>query len=311
MCKKCKDTPPPQFSILIKATYTATAALSKKVAHESALSTKFSYHVANGKNKKTETATSYLYVTLDTPEAGTELYHTVVHIGCSAALGESESNKVFEKIWSKFSGTDICISKVKIDSGAIADDPAGKLYYYGIDATVPPGYVYNANIVPLGEPANTYTVARKEWTASTQDILQYCDGRCGAWQSFFLDIVRIHKINATAANIYVNTNRAVQILCVKENAGKHHGTNPKERSWGDHAIILLRSNETYYDTSYGQDYGSDKVEAARIFVTGSVNQFYGVHNTSTTPPIRILGWYSSVRPNRVLFEFNDEDDGND
>jgi hypothetical protein len=169
MCKKCKDTPPPQFSILIKVTYTATAALSKKIAHESALSTKFSYHASGGEDK-TETATSYLYVTLDTPKAGVELYHTVVHIGCSAASGETTADKVFEKIWSKFSGTDICISKVKIDSGAIADDPAGKLYYYGISTTAPAGWT--PIHVPPGTTTNTYTVARREDTQASKGLLE-------------------------------------------------------------------------------------------------------------------------------------------
>jgi hypothetical protein len=290
----------------VKGTYTAKDTLQKKVAYESALSTKFTYQTEGGKNKHTGTSTSCLYVSRDTPKT-TELFHTVVHLGCSAASGQSTEQEVFDTIWSKFAGNDICISRVKIDSGAVVDDSSGKLYYYGISATLPTPPPLNwPNPVPPGTTPNTYSIARNQATSTSNDILKWKDGRCGAWQKFFLDITWTHNLNTTAANIYTNQQRNVFLLAVKEDKGKHHTINPKERSWRDHAIIFLRSTNTYYDSSYGINYGSDPVDAARLFVTSSVDQFYGMPRGATT-----LTWYSSTRPNRVLFEYNDEDDGND
>ncbi|MDR1925943.1 MAG: hypothetical protein LBQ66_16365 [Planctomycetaceae bacterium] len=264
MIKLTNETPvpPATTSDTIKATYTATVALSKKVAHESALSTKFSYHASGGEDK-TETATSYLYVTLDTPTTGTQLYHTVVHIGCSAASGETTANKVFEKIWSKFSGADICISKVKIDSGAIADDPAGKLYYYGIDATATAGSP-SLHPVPPGEPANTYTVARSlRDEAGTYDLLAYKDGRCGMWASFNKSVARVHGIKYPTYGITVSGSivekpgkkyYSWQRLYAGSDTGKHHGEIPREKSWRDHALVYF--DQKLYDTSYGNEYGT-------------------------------------------------------
>jgi hypothetical protein len=234
----------------IIATYSATADLAKKVACENALSINFIYQPQGGANKLTETATSCMYVTRDTPKAGTELYHTVVHIGCSAAHNESDEVKVFEKIWSKFGGTDVCISKIKIENGAVVDDTNGKLYYYGIAATVPAGSAWRPAPVPSGT-ANSYSVARKESTATTKDILMYADGRCGAWQRFFLDVVQSHKIDAFMADMYAVNAR---YLVVKEGLGKHHSNGPRERVWPDHAIIVY--NDKFYDTSYGMYYGA-------------------------------------------------------
>ncbi|MDR2706354.1 MAG: hypothetical protein LBC02_11305, partial [Planctomycetaceae bacterium] len=95
MIKLENGTTPDTLST-VTATYTATTELAQKVAYESSLPTKFIYQTKNAANKLTETAASCMYVTRTTPKAGTELYHTTVHIGCSAAHGESEEVKVFE-----------------------------------------------------------------------------------------------------------------------------------------------------------------------------------------------------------------------
>jgi hypothetical protein len=51
-------------------------------------------------------STSCLYVTYDDPISSDWLYHSVVHIGCVAAQGQSTEQDVFDEIWSKFESTD-------------------------------------------------------------------------------------------------------------------------------------------------------------------------------------------------------------
>jgi hypothetical protein len=202
-----------------------------------------------------------MYVTWKKPKAGTELYHTPVHIGCAAANGETEKDNIFEKIWKKFEGTDICINKVKIDGGAVGDDAAGKLYYYGIDATSPG---WSGNPVPPGEPGNTYSVARDKQTATTKDLLIYRDGRCGAWQKFYSHIINVHGIECVFFDILTDlTLKEVphksyhyyrwEILYAGATKGKHHSKIPLEKSWHDHAVLAFGDN--LYDTSYGDNYG--------------------------------------------------------
>jgi hypothetical protein len=261
----------------VTATYTATTELAKKVAYESSLKTKFTYQTKDAVNKLTEEATSCMYVTWDKPKTDTELYHTLVHIGCSAAHGKSKEIEVFEKIWSKFEGTNICISKVKIEGGAVIDDPNGKLFYYGIGIT-PLGTVWTPNRVPPLEPANTFTVARKEQVQNTNGLLIHKDGCCGAWARFNIQISNIHGIEY--ARVSIRTNREVTkvagryynwtLLYVGTTKGKHHSEVPHEKSWGDHALVYF--NGKLYDTSYGDDYGTvtlgnldDAKRVAKIF----------------------------------------------
>jgi hypothetical protein len=210
-----------------------------------------------------------MYVTWKKPKAGTELYHTPVHIGCAAANEKDSEKDIFDNIWKKFEGTDICINKVKIDRGAVVDDAAGKLYYYGIDATLPG---WTGNPVPPGEPGNTYSVARDKQTATTKDLLIYRDGRCGAWASFYKDILLVQNITCSNAHIITKSiGGKARLIYVNETKGVHHGEKPREKSWSDHAVIYS-SDANLCDTSYGINYKvvnlnkeEDFIKVARIF----------------------------------------------
>ena len=73
----------------------------------------------------------------------------------------SRFTRVFNVIWSKFASTNnssINIYRVDIENGFVnPSKPGNELYYYGIAATPPPGWIPNA--VP-SNPVNQYTVAR-------------------------------------------------------------------------------------------------------------------------------------------------------
>jgi hypothetical protein len=270
------------------------------VAYESALSTKFTYQLKDEKNKKDGTSTSCLYVTRSDP-GSVQLYHTVVHLGCAAAHGKSVEQEVFDAIWTKFSGNNICISRVKIDSGTVIDDPNGKLYYYGIaDAQ---SSLWTLWEVPPGEPANQYTKARNQNVGNTQKLLTEHDGTCGAWQNFAIDITNVHKLNAAKADIFVQSPK--KILYAGSTKGSHHGVIPFEKSWGDHAIMGYKGSA--YDTSYGENYGNrnpldndDMVALAQIFEQFAEEVTPAIPATPTTPAIpATYSWESSNNAERT------------
>ena len=119
---------------------------------------------------------SCLYVTYADPAA--TLYHSVVHTGCKAANGQSTEQDVFDTIWTKFSGNNICLYSVTIENGAITDTkPENKLYYYGIVAKDAQG-----NDLPKSEPTiypfdTKQSIADEYNVIATEDLLRYKDGR--------------------------------------------------------------------------------------------------------------------------------------
>jgi hypothetical protein len=290
MIKLANDT-----STTVKGTYTAKDDLQKKVAYENALSTTFTYQTEGGTNKKTETSTSCLYVSRDTPKTA-NLFHTVVHIGCAAASGKSMEQDVFDAIWSKFAGNDICISRVKIDGGAVVDDPSGKLYYYGKKTT---GFGFWP--VPPGEPANERTVARDHnngggsWGVfDTKIFLEKCDGTCGAWQNFAIDVTGVHSLKSSKCNIVVKYPK--DLLYVGVTKGSHHGQVPYEKSWADHAVIGYKGSVC--DTSYGENYGvlNPLIDGDMVTLTKKFEQFGVIINKvdPTNPLTWIIDWESSA-----------------
>lgn len=236
------------------------------------------------KTRNAGTSFSCLYVTYDTPtDISGPLYHSVVHIGCVAAQGQTTDQAVFNAIWSKFSGDNICLYSVTIENGAVTDSKSGnELYYYGRAATAPAGTTYSP--VPPSTPQNTYSVARQHEIVTTAEFLRYKDGKCGAWQDFFCNVAMAQGISVEKVGIGVAG--GAQGFAVKSGLGKHHGQTPKERSWGDHALI--KYNDKYYDSSYGTAYGN-LTETKAYLVANVFDKFY------TT------GW---VTPSLTYFDIN-------
>jgi hypothetical protein len=278
------------------------------VAYESALSTKFTYQLKDEKNKKDGTSTSCLYVTRSDP-GSVELYHTVVHLGCEAAHGKSVEQEVFDAIWAKFAGNDVCISKVKIEGGNVIDDPNGKLYYYGKSKTPPTPPVINFWPVPPGKPANQLTVARDHLNPNgiygvfdTQKFLEKGDGTCGAWQSLAIDVTNVHGLATARVGVVVKFPK--KLLYAGDTKGSHHGTVPLEKSWENHAVMGYKGS--VYDTSYGENYGElnpvDDEDMADL--AGKFEQFAkenpAIPATPTTPAIpATYDWESPAGSNEV------------
>ncbi len=215
--------------------------------------------------------TNPFYLTYgDSPGSGT-LYHTVVHVGCVAAKGKTTVQTVFDAIWGKFSGDDICIKTVMMNDGAVIYNPNGKLYYYGI-------------VDPSG--ATQLTVARLNGVGNTEGLLRHKDGSCGAWAWFLSDTLKAQGLSANVVNIAGQAgpfNRYGQTvthqwLSADPDKGKHHGQKPLENRWVNHVIVEY--NGSYYDSSYGVAYGAG--EAGRTAIVHSLTFEYTVQGSTKT-----------------------------
>jgi hypothetical protein len=213
------------------------------------------------KSRDAGESTSCLYVTYDTPQT-TNLYHSVVHIGTVAANGVTAATTgnadqpIFDAIWAKFSGNNICLYSVVIENGAVNDSKSGnELYYYGI--------VDTASSFGL-------TVARTNNVSNVLGLLQYKDGCCGAWSSFLVGILTAQGLQANqtyVAGLMGPFDRSGQkayhkFLCADSSIGKHHNQIPLENKWINHWIV--KYNGLYYDSSYGISY-SGIVEIIQSF----------------------------------------------
>ena len=198
------------------------------------------------KSRDAGVSESCLYVTYDDPRAQSsgKLYHSVVHIGCKAAQGQTTEQNVFEQIWGKFAGDNICLYSVTIENGVVNDAEAGNELYY-------------------------YKQAWIQSYSSTQKLLQYKDGTCYAWADFLADTLRCQGIKAISKKIQPNSEVTewnghsiyLESLIAQEGEGKHHNVPPKEWQWLDHKIVEYAG--FFYDPSYGKKYDTfrDMVDA--------------------------------------------------
>jgi len=100
-------------------------------------------------------SSNQVYVLLGAPQTS-PLYHTLVHLSCKNAKGETEPAEATEKMWSEFT-----------DQKVFRMDGTQLTYY------------------------SSYTTQN----TTTGDLLKYGDGQCGAWASFFIDMRKIHGID--------------------------------------------------------------------------------------------------------------------
>ena len=206
---------------------------------------------------------SCLYVTYgnagsNPPAMPSPLYHSVVHIGCKAAQGQSTEQGVFDAIWAKFAGDNICLYSVAIENGAVNDAKAGnELYYYGKVAVDP--------ITGLQS-----TVARINSVGVTVGLLQHKDGCCGAWAAFLRDTLNAQGLQANLSYIgglmgpfdRSGQDAYHKLLCADSSIGIHHNQIPLENKWINHWIV--KYDNSYYDSSYGISY-SGKTDIIQSF----------------------------------------------
>ena len=102
------------------------------------------------------TSTNQCYITLDDPL--TDVYYTLVHLGCKNADGAMTASNTTEAIWNEFTDRDVR----RVDGV--------QLTYYA-----------------------SYTCGN----VNTADLLKYGDGQCGAWASIFIDMRKVQGIDDT------------------------------------------------------------------------------------------------------------------
>ena len=131
------------------------AAFSNEVAYWPVLPVAWSFSLDKGTNWFVAcTNENPVYVTLGEPLT-TALYHTLVHLGCSNAAGETTEAGCTAKIWADFTDRDVR----RVDGT--------QLTYYG---------------------------SWQCQNVTTASLLATGDGQCGAWARFFLDIRKVQGI---------------------------------------------------------------------------------------------------------------------
>ncbi|MBQ7251760.1 MAG: hypothetical protein IJS32_04075 [Kiritimatiellae bacterium] len=134
-----------------------TAAFPNEVAYWPSLPVAWSFSLDKGTNWFAVcTSENPVYVTLGDPL--TTVYHTLVHLGCSNAAGETTEAGCTAKIWADFTDRDV----------RRADGT--QLTYYG---------------------------SWQCQNVTTASLLATGDGQCGAWACLFLDIRKVQGITET------------------------------------------------------------------------------------------------------------------
>jgi len=247
------------------------------------------------------------YVTKTQPTGSGPLYHTVVHTGCVAAKGLANDDTVFNAIWGKFSGDDICIQTVMMQNGAVILNPNGKLYYYGIDsgqANTKSAYIHGGNNTDTKKLAVASIPGQEVIT--TKGLLEKKDGQCGAWVSFLKDILAVQGINSTSVivtptvfneyNLWIVNNNLAKVsitlnflanthanIRFPDTTGKHHGVTPFVSAFSNHYI--LKYGDNFYDPSYGWEYGSNKDANGNFSGNAQNNMVHKIESFGVNIPI--------------------------
>ncbi len=182
-----------------------------------------------------------IYITLGDP-ATPNLYQTVLETGCIAAQGKTDVNDVVSAIANAFTPRKV---KRAVD---------GKIMqYWG----------------PIASPPNPGIF-------TTGDLLHSADGRCGAWQKFFIDVLKAQNIASQAILIEDKGPASVpagftfypegSALAVYQSIPAQGNPTPAYL-FTDHAVVeipTVPSLASYvYDPSYGTVYTSSTLPASR------------------------------------------------
>jgi len=232
------------------------------------------------------TSYSCLYVTYgnsgsNPPAMPNPLYHSVVHIGCVAAQGQSTEQGVFNSVWAKFQS--LSIHSVTIHNGAVIDNAL--LTYYGkeVEADTPTQKLIieatiklddlgiPASMIPCDFPSMARQFAGKSPidTSTTKGLLTKTDGICNAWTNFMVDVLGAQGISSNSVKISCNQEVTPRITAFKVKDMPGQGTNqPKESMFGSHRVVEYAGN--IYDPSYGLGYGNKDLDALKNFMDQSL-----------------------------------------
>ena len=211
-------------------------------------------------------------MTYDNPETD-NLYHSVVHIGCVAAQGQSTEQEVFDAIWGKFQS--LGIHSVTIHNGAVVDNAL--LNYYGIASSNPTvkNQIFIESVDGVLQPPSQFPTFAREFAANatyntffTKGLLAKSDGTCGAWTYLMIDVLGAQGIMANKLGIVVQPFIIGVFPAFKVKSLPGQGTSsPKESIWMNHIVVGYNGN--VYDPSYGKFYGV-KAGAIQQFMTLSI-----------------------------------------
>ncbi len=132
-----------------------------------------------------------LYVTLGQPATDGPLYHTVVHVSTAAAMWVDTPQQVIDKTWEAFKTR-------KLTTASPAFDDLDKVL-------LPP------ELRRVAKPLHYY----KEWntlSATTKELLETGDGKCGAWGLFMADTLKVHGIAAKAVPVEPKPNPTTGLI---------------------------------------------------------------------------------------------------
>jgi len=204
------------------------------------------------------------YVTRTQPY-GT-LYHTVVHVGCEAAKGQTTESGVFNAIWGKFENRSI--HSVKVVNGVVVNNEL--LSYYGKASDDTNGAIkLKLAIESIGgviqtPPLQLPSIARKSEVSTTVGLLTNADGICDAWAQFMVNVLDVQGIQTHLGSIYAypqNSNDP-NAFNVKSSVPGQGTASPRESIFVAHAVVGYDGE--IYDPSYGLPYGT---------LSGALTQF--------------------------------------
>ncbi len=173
-----------------------------------------------------------IYVTLGMPVSGTTVYHTLAHLGCKNAQGQSDEASIIEAIWGEF--TDLTVRHMD----------GTPLFYWG-----------------------PYAVEHEIYY--TKDLLKHADGRCGAWARFLVDMLKVQGIDIASIktiktkDIFIGIGLGFHVknwdidvsppLPLEGVEAQGINEDPSSK-FANHAVVTMNGSEKIYDHSYGKDY---------------------------------------------------------
>lgn len=171
-----------------------------------------------------------IYVTFEKPEG--KLFETLVHIGCKNAVGAKSKDEAVAKIWADFSNR-----IVRTYGTSVA--PSKRLSYWAP--------MLSGNDPKNPDPPTEYF--------TTEGLLKNGDGRCGAWQAFFRDCLRLQGIDSQYYDIEPRRSHGNENYLTYGVAGiitkpiPAQGNDSPHSNFTNHAMIEY--NKMIYDPSYG------------------------------------------------------------
>ena len=142
-----------------------------------------------------------------------------------------------------------------MENGSVVEKDV--LTYYGQnlensskEAAIKSGLVIESVAGVLQSPTQFTSRAREFDVSNTADLLIKKDGKCAAWQDFFVCVLGAQGVIAKVLNIDVNNE--IDAFKVKSGTPGQGTANPRESIWPNHAVVEY--NGKVYDPSYGLEY---------------------------------------------------------